>query len=204
MFVNDLFSFLLFTVVILTHEFGHFIVAKKRGYKLDYFYIAPYGVSLNYKEKAFESDDEILIALAGPLTNFCLCVICVSLWWIKPEIYFFTSDFVSQSLLLGLFNLLPCYPLDGGRIVCGVLSKQMPRKKAVKLICKLNYIFSAVLFLLFVFSCFNDFNPTLILSSIFLVLGNFEIKNEGVYQSLSLADRKVKNFSKPMFVYVVY
>lgn len=198
---NNFFSFLLFTVVVLTHEFGHYIVAKKCGYKLDYFYITPYGVSLNYKDKSFENRDEILIALAGPCTNFLLCVLVVTFWWILPEIYLFTSDFVYQSLMLGLFNLLPCYPLDGGRVFCGLLSTSMPRKNAVKIICGLNYFFSSVLMLLFIYSCFVNFNPTFLLSSVFLILGNIDSQNESKYQPLSLYKRKIKDFSRPNFVY---
>lgn len=198
---NNLLSFLLFTLVVLSHEFGHFFVAKKCGYKLDYFYIAPYGVSLNYKEKTFENRDEILIALAGPCVNFCLSVFLVSLWWIFPASYSISVNFVYQSILLGLFNLLPCYPLDGGRVVCGILSKQMPRKKAIKIVCRLNYVFSLTLALLFVYSCFNNFNPTLLLSAVFLFLGNLDIKNEGKYFPLIITSKKIKNFSRPMFVY---
>lgn len=199
---NNFFSFLLFVLVILTHEFGHYIVALKCGYKLDYFYIAPYGVSLNYKEKIFDSRDEILIALAGPLVNFFLCVLVVTFWWIYPSIYGLTVDFVYQSLMLGLFNMLPCYPLDGGRIFCGILSKQMERQKAIKVVRNLNLVFSALLFICFVYSCFYNFNPTFLLASVFLLFGNLDIKNESNYQPLFLFDKKVKNFSRPIFLYV--
>lgn len=199
---NNLICFLVFSFVVLSHEFGHFVVAKKRGYKLDHFYIAPYGVSLNYKEKVFENKDEILIALAGPVVNIVLSVMIVSLWWIHPAFYSLSSEIVKQSLMLGLFNLLPCYPLDGGRVVCGILSKQIPRKSAVKIVCVLNYLFSSILFLLFILSCFNNFNPTLILCATFLLMGNLEIKSEGKYQPLTLTSKKIKNFSRPIFIYV--
>lgn len=198
---NNILSFLMFTLVVLTHEFGHYFVAKKCGYKLDYFYIAPYGVSLNYKEKSFENHDEILIALAGPCVNFALSVFFVSLWWIFPITYSVSVNFVYQSILLGLFNLLPCYPLDGGRVVCGILSKQMPRKKAIKIVCILNYVFSITLALIFVYSCFSNFNPTLLLSAVFLFLGNLDIKNEGKYFPLTITNKKIKNFSRPIFIY---
>ena len=71
-FTKNFSSFLLFFIVVIIHEFGHFIVAKKCGYKLDSFIIAPYGVNLNYKERAFDSKDEILIACAGPFINIII------------------------------------------------------------------------------------------------------------------------------------
>ena len=199
---NNYHSFLLFTVVVLTHEFGHYLVAKKCGYKLDYFYITPYGISLNYKEKAFENRDEILIALAGPFVNLCLSLIIVSLWWIFPSMYGLSYEFVFQSVMLALFNLIPCYPLDGGRIFCGLLSKNMPRKKAVDIICIFNYIFSAIFFILFIFSCFYNFNPTFLLGGIFLVLGNIDFKNESKYQPIQILNKKIKNFSHPIFLFI--
>lgn len=195
-------TFLLFTFVVLTHEYGHYLVAKKCGYKLDSFIIAPYGVNLNYKERAFDSKDEILIALAGPLVNIILSFIVVSLWWILPNLYNYTSDFVNQSLMLGLFNLLPCYPLDGGRIFIGLISQNMERKKAVKIIYYLNYLFSALLLVLFFITCFFDFNPTLCLCAVFLILGVIDSKFESKYQSLSFYKKKIKNFSKPLLLTV--
>lgn len=197
---RNILSFLLFCSVVLTHEFGHYFMAKKLGYKIDSFFIAPYGVSLNYKDTIFESKDEIKIALAGPLVNFILSLLMVSLWWITPVVYNFTYEFVFQSIMLGLFNLLPCYPLDGGRIFVGILSQTSPRKKAVKSSIVLNVIFSILLFVLFVISCFINFNPSLCLCGVMLLLGIIDSKAECKYQPISLYKKKTKNFSKPFFV----
>lgn len=201
-FTKNLSSFLLFFIVVIIHEFGHFIVAKKCGYKLDSFIIAPYGVNLNYKERTFDSKDEILIACAGPFINIIISFLVVSSWWILPNLYNYTSEFVNQSLMLGLFNLLPCYPLDGGRIFVGILSQNMERKKAVKIIYNLNYFFSALMFILFFATCFISFNPTLCLCAVFLILGVIDSKFESKYQRLSFYKKKVKNFSKPLFITV--
>lgn len=197
---RNILSFFLFASVVLTHEFGHYLVAKKSGYKLDSFFIAPYGVSLNYKDTIFESKDEIKIALAGPLVNFVLAFLMVSLWWIFPDVYNFTYEFVFQSIMLGLFNLLPCYPLDGGRIFVGILSQTYLRKKAVKISIILNMIFSIILFILFIFSCFINFNPSLCLCGVMLLLGIIDSKSECKYQPISLYKKKTKNFSKPFFI----
>lgn len=199
---NNLLSFLSFSLVLLSHELGHYVVAKNLGYKLDSFYIAPYGVSLNYKEKSFDSKDEIMIALAGPMVNIFEVIIIVMFWWVFPESYGLTFHIVTQALMLGLFNLLPCYPLDGGRILCGVLSRDMARKKAVKIAMILNYFFSFLIVLMFVVSCFYNANPSLLASAIFLVLGNLDIRNESQYKPIVFMKKTRKNFSKPFFVYV--
>lgn len=189
------YDFLMFVGVVLTHELGHALQAKRLGYKLDSFFIAPYGVKLNYKDKCFDSKDEIKIALAGPMVNLVLAILAVSLWWIAPVTYVYLDEFVLQSIMLCLVNLLPCYPLDGGRIFVCLMSGKMPRKKAVKISCLLNYVFSAILFIIFIVTCFYDFNPSICLFAVFLILGSIDSKFESRYVSLFFK-RKIKNFSR--------
>ncbi len=201
-FTKNLYSFLLFCSVVMTHELGHFIVAKKLGYKLNSFLIAPYGVCLNYKESAFEQKDEILIAFAGPVVNFVLSIICISLWWIFPVTYNYTYEFVFQSLMLGLFNILPCYPLDGGRILVGMLSRNHPRTRAIKMTRIINVVIASILFVLFFASLLYDFNPSLCFCGVFMILGLVDTKYECSYKPVALYKKKTKNFSKPFF-YVI-
>lgn len=200
LFARNISSFLLFISVVLSHEFGHYFMAKRLGYKLDAFFLAPYGACLNYKEKAFEYKDEIKIALAGPVVNFVLCLATISLWWIFPEVYNLTNEFVIQSFMLATFNLLPCYPLDGGRVFVGLISKFKPRTFAIKITQMLNVIISIFLLIAFVLSCFYNFNPTLCLCGCFLLFGVFESKNESKYQPSFIYKKKTKNFSKPFLL----
>ncbi len=199
---RDVLAFFTFVVVVLSHELGHYFIAKKLGYKLDSFFIAPYGVSLNYSEKAFDSKDEIKIAMAGPFVNLCISLAIVSLWWIFPSLYNFSYTIVYQSLLLGLFNLLPAYPLDGGRILVGLLQTYMPRDRAVSVTRKINYVFSFIFLGLFFVSCFINFNPSLCLCGAFLLLGIIDSKYECKYQPISIFKKQTKNFSRPS-VYAV-
>ena len=200
--MRDLAGFFIFVGVVLTHELGHYFVAKKLGYRLDSFFLAPYGVSLNYKESVFEAGDEVKIAIAGPLVNFSLAFVAIAFWWIFPATYFFTQTFVTQSILLGLFNLLPCYPLDGGRIVVGLLSGKMERKKSVALVTTLNFVFSFLCFVCFVISCIVSFNPTFALATCFLLAGAVQGKREGRYALATVFKKKNKNFSKPLVLTV--
>ena len=107
--VGAIAQFFILFVVVLFHELGHFIVAKKLGYKLSSFYLAPYGVALNYKDGKFLPYDETKIALAGPITNLGLSFLFVGLWWLFPSLYSFTYEMAAFSLFLAIFNLLPAY-----------------------------------------------------------------------------------------------
>ena len=195
---QNLQGFLMFVMVVLAHELGHYVVAKRLGYKLDSFFLAPYGVSLNYKEANFDSTDEIKIAIAGPIVNIVIAICGVALFWIFPVTYSYSIEIVKQSLILGLFNLLPCYPLDGGRIFAGMLSGHMPRVKAIKIVVMFNFIFSGLIFIMFVISCFINFNPTFALACCFLLCGVIQTKYEGRYKLMALLKKKTKDFSKPL------
>ncbi len=197
-------AFFIFVGVVLTHELGHYFVAKKLGYKLDSFFLAPYGVSLNYKDKTFEGSDEFKIAVAGPIVNITMSIIAVALWWIFPVLYGFTDIFVSQSILLALFNLLPAYPLDGGRIFISILSGRISRKKAMKIITIANLLFSILFMGLFIYSCTYDYNPTFALAACFMLGGLMQTKSESKYEKVNLFNRKIKPFSRPYTIVISY
>ncbi len=199
---KDFLGFAIFVGVVLTHEFGHYYVAKKLGYKLDGFFIAPYGVSLNYQNQTFENNDELKIAIAGPLVNIMLSLLCIGLWWTFPASYNYTDIFVSESVMLALFNLLPAYPMDGGRVMLSILSKFMTREKAMKLLKLFNLVFAFMFLGLFIYSCTIDFNPTFALIFIFMIIGIFESKREGRYKIMALLRKKNKNFSRPFIMYI--
>ena len=104
-------------LVLILHELGHYFMAKFLGYKLNKIVFMPYGVSLNGQGNIFKKRDEILIAMAGPVVNFLLCILTVTLWWLFPVTYYYTDAFVFSNLSLALFNLIPVFPLDGGRVI---------------------------------------------------------------------------------------
>ena len=143
-------SFFSFILVLIIHEIGHYIFAKKLGYKLSKFRLLPFGAELNYTEQLFESRDEVLIAFAGPIFNIIFSVINVCLWWIFPSLYSLSSELVFESTMLALINLLPAYPLDGGRILLGLLNGKFNRRKSLKFLKILNVTFVFVFVVFFV------------------------------------------------------
>ncbi|MFR0822683.1 MAG: site-2 protease family protein [Clostridia bacterium] len=118
---------MLFAVI---HELGHMVAGMALGFNPKSFTIMPFGVSVAFKVPSYNYNKKIgkanmlaikkmIIALAGPLTNI-LITIMYCLW----DISFLGMDrqlVIYSNILLGIFNLIPIYPLDGGRILKNML-----------------------------------------------------------------------------------
>ncbi len=200
--IGKITDFFVFFVVLAIHEYGHYIIAKRCGYSLNSFSLSPYGMALSFKNSNFSNKEECLIALAGPSFNFISVVFVVCFWWIYPPLFSFTNAFVYQSLCLAIFNLLPAYPLDGGRILVSLISLKNPRKKALKIAIINNIIFSIIFAVLLIISCFFSYNPFLILPIIFLMIGILDINKEIKYQSIYKLKKTEKNFDNIRILYV--
>lgn len=114
------FSVLIFLYIsVLLHEFGHLLSAKKLNYQTGDITLSPLGgiAHINFSPKDIDNNifDEIIISIAGPIVSFILSIIFFSFNLFIYEHEFFTK-LGSINLSLGLFNLLPIFPMDGGRV----------------------------------------------------------------------------------------
>lgn len=155
------------------HELSHYIVARKLFYRCQEIHIGIFGAVLYGDLDSVTAPDRIKIALAGPLANLALCVVCLATWWMWPESYVFTQPFFQANLSMACVNLLPFYPLDGGRVVTGVLQAKRDAD-STHIVKKVTSICSVLLFVLFVVSLFTGHNLfSLGLFSLFLFAGVF-------------------------------
>ena len=192
-----LLTFFYYLFAILIHELGHYFMAKFLGYRLSKFSLSPYGVSMSYYGQELEERDDMLIALSGPFSNIIFSLLCLALWWIFPVTYTYLSSLVEISLVIALFNLLPAYPLDGGRVFVSLCSRCMDRAKALKLTMVFNVIFASFFFAIFCILCFIDFNPTFLLFAVFLILGLLDLDFLSKYEKISAFNKSFKSFSRP-------
>lgn len=179
--IGKVFSFLTYTLVAVIHELGHSLVAEALGYKLQKITLMPYGALVSGEQSLFSFSDEIKIAFAGPIVNLATAVLFVALWWLKPEIYPYTDTAVFASLSIATINLLPCYPLDGGRILLAVLSTVIKRKKALKIVKASGITLSVALIILFVYSIFVSVNPSILFFALFVLFGNVFVSTKCDY-----------------------
>ncbi len=195
---GELFLFLLSTLVALQHECAHAFAAAKLGYKLNAVVLMPFGAVIDGDLRGISLKDEIFVALCGPLCNLVTAIFFVALWWFAPTTYAFTDTAFYSSLAIALVNLLPLYPLDGGRIFRCMLTRKFlkgePRlsvaeKRAGK-ICKWTTLGGAgVLLLAFLLQCVaKQPNFTLLAFSLFLLVGGLGNRAApSTYEKIDLA-----------------
>ena len=161
---------------------------------------------------AFSKDDEIKIAIAGPLVNAFLIVFCVAIWWIFPSFYNLTNQFVMCNIYTLAFNIIPVYPLDGGRIFFALLSKKMARSKAHKIVKIVGYIITSIFFVLFFISFFFKLNYMLGINALFMLIGLVDDDKGAYYEKLTTLEKfqpfskidKIIKLDKSTPIYVAY
>lgn len=166
-----IFVFLTYTLVAVLHEMGHSIAAARLGYRLNRVVLMPYGAVISGDIRGLKFKDEIEVALAGPMTNLACAVLFAALWWVAPDTYAFTDTAMFASLSIAAVNLLPCRPLDGGRVLHAFLSIYLKRRTADVVLLITGVLFSCVLGGLFVISCFSAPNLSLFFFALFALFG---------------------------------
>lgn len=185
MFLGRGFFLLNYILVLFIHEYSHAIVAEKLGYRLSNITLAPFGICLNIDNSSIEKLDSIKIALAGPCVNFGLAVILMAIWWVFPQTYVMTKVFFEANVVTGLFNLLPCFPLDGGRVLKEFFAESIQKKVFVIINLCFSFLFTT---LFFVFG----FNVSILMIAIFLFLSIFSFSKSPKYDYLLYCDKKSK------------
>ena len=188
----------MYSIAMVLHEVSHYVVAKKLFYRCNEIRLSVFGAVLYGDFQDVAGSDRIKIALAGPFCNLVLALACLALWWIKPESYYFTETFFTSNVGMACVNLLPCYPLDGGRVLTGVLEKKYP-KSALRCTKICAYILSVALFLVFMLSLFTGDNLfALGLFAIGLLSGAFTKSGGECYIKTTFAQNKRKFLKKGM------
>lgn len=141
---------------ILLHELGHAFMAKRYGVQTLQIMLSPIGGQAVLERMPKQPRKELLVALAGPIVNFGLAIIASPLlYFIPPEKvarlpHFFSNPygntflrldyderfiigFIALNFLVAIFNLLPAFPLDGGRILRALLSLRMNKLGATRI-----------------------------------------------------------------------
>lgn len=134
------FHFLALFACVLLHELGHSLMAKRHGVKVHDILLWPLGGVARIERIPDSTRIELQIALAGPAVNFVLLCLIVPIarlagqdpFAIDPELEFipFVQWLVLVNLAMGVFNLLPAFPMDGGRVLRALLALRIDSLRA--------------------------------------------------------------------------
>lgn len=171
-FTGDLLLFLAAALAAAEHECAHAFVARRYGFALDKLVLMPYGAVLSGDIAGIGKKQELAVLVAGPLANAVTALAFVALWWLFPETYPYTEAAASVSFSLFLVNLLPAYPLDGGRILHLLLSPLGERR--ANAVCRAVTLLTASgVLAYFIWTCFFDAAWTALVFSVLLAAGAF-------------------------------
>lgn len=134
---------LLIIAAVLIHEISHAVMAWFLGVKITEIEILPFGGQAKIEDfTGLEPEFEIYIALAGPVTSLFMAGFFYFLQDYQSSMYL--PLFININMFLGLFNLCPALPLDGGRILRAFLSKAVGYKKATRRAAALGKLIALV------------------------------------------------------------
>jgi Zn-dependent protease len=132
-------TFLAFFTCVVLHELGHSLTAMRFGVRVRRILLMPIGGMAEFDQIPRRPSQEFLITIAGPAVNFMIAAL---LWFAVDLPFGWTAEAATNSLLdlartlliwnlwMGLFNLLPAFPMDGGRILRAILAMRLPYLKA--------------------------------------------------------------------------
>jgi len=144
-FTLALHVFLLFLCVVL-HEYGHALSARKYGIGTRDIILSPIGGIARLEAIPENPKEEIVVAFAGPFVNLVIVIICTIMFFSLKNFIFIPMSFedlnyiahpssaifclIWINLILFAFNLIPAYPMDGGRILKSLLNLKYNRFKS--------------------------------------------------------------------------
>lgn len=146
-----------FFVCVVLHELGHSFTARGYGVGISRILLMPIGGMAEFDSLPREPRKELLITLAGPAVNFVLAAL---LWWPVAQmpnvIYYYSFNglvyqLLVANLVMGIFNLVPVFPMDGGRILRALLATRFPYLRATRIAATVGKIFAVIGILVMLF-----------------------------------------------------
>lgn len=200
---NVVFVIALFACV-LAHEFGHALAARRYGIATPDITILPIGGLARLERMPENPRQEIIVALAGPAVNMAIWAVLVLL--VGAETRFdqlaeldstgpgFLQRLALINLILAVFNLIPAFPMDGGRVFRALLSLWMDRVRATRIAASAGQI---VAFLLG-FGGLSSGNLVLVLIALFVFVAanaeNQDVAMRAVARCLLARDAMITRF----------
>ena len=164
-------------ITVFLHELGHALAAKKYNIKTKDITILPIGGLARLERIPENPKEELVVAIAGPAVNIAIAAITgffITIPHIKDltiqlsggvtQSNFFLNFFI-VNIWLAIFNLIPAFPMDGGRVLRAILAMKFERHIATKIAARIGQLLAIA----FIIIGFNS-NPFLIFIGLFIIL----------------------------------
>jgi Zn-dependent protease/CBS domain-containing protein len=172
---NSLAFMLLLFLCVLLHEFGHIFTARAFGVPTPYVTLLPIGGVAQLERIPEEPWEEFLIAIAGPLVNVVIAVVLVYGFGANLQASAaaavdnlkipFVDRLAAVNLFLALFNMIPAFPMDGGRVLRALLASRLGYVRATEIAAMIGQFVAFALGFIGLMA-----NPILIFIAIFVYL----------------------------------
>lgn len=163
---------------VLAHEFGHILMARRFGVRTPDILLLPIGGVARLERIPEEPRQELLVALAGPAVTLAIAALLMLLLRLTGHPLLpqgenlvslpFLSQLMLVNVVLLVFNLIPAFPMDGGRVLRSLLSARMGLARATRVAGRVGQVLAVV----FAFWALQPpFKPLLLLIAPFVFLG---------------------------------
>jgi Zn-dependent protease/CBS domain-containing protein len=160
---------------VLLHEFGHVLAARRYGIRTRDVTLWPFGGIASLERMPEKPSQEIIVALAGPAVNVAIAIILSLVLGATVDINQLAglerlqgsllAQVAAANVALVLFNLIPAFPMDGGRVLRAVLAWRLGFPRATRIAASIGQAIAIVMGIVGLFG-----NPMLVLVAIFIFL----------------------------------
>lgn len=181
-------------ILVILHEIVHYLTAVAFGFSGFDIKILPIGAVLRLKDLDEATPlEDLIISLSGPLFNLLLATILYYISTIYPSDKI--NFLIKSNLSLGIFNLIPAFPLDGGRVLRDCLSMKIIYRRANEITVKVSMVLGYCILAAFLVSIAlgsPEYNFAVI--GIFVLVSSYKERERIVYIIMSDIIRKKNRF----------
>ncbi|MDQ0901455.1 M50 family metallopeptidase [Paenibacillus sp. V4I7] len=161
--------------IVLVHEMGHLAAANGFGWRVREVQLLPFGGVLVVDELGTApTREELIVSLAGPLQHVWMILVALLMKWVDVGASSWWDYFIEANLMIGLFNLIPVMPLDGGKVMQSLLGYLLSYHNTILYTAWISMILSLAIIVIAIIQLISGHLPlNILVIGIFLLVSNW-------------------------------